>query len=259
MVAYCPKDGKSYETDGVIKYTIEYNLYENHKYYVIAIIKVCEALDDFNFLSWWTVSGITTDGKIILHEKYKSIGCGEFWGVYTKMSKRKIDLVYDSFDEAQAVSSEANKEAKEYYSMPYWKQDAVTYRIPEKYHEQIKKIVEQRGDDFDFRMRNVDGEERCVYYTGKCADAFDIYTDKCVVHYEKAKWTCNRCGRTLPQSYFKNGKFTYNTTQDGKRIVNKYCDDCVDENGKVKSDKKEVKIPVPVKKIAAVKPKHEVT
>lgn len=31
MVAYCPKDGKSYETDGVIKYTIEYNLYENHK------------------------------------------------------------------------------------------------------------------------------------------------------------------------------------------------------------------------------------
>ena len=42
MVAYCPKDGKSYETDGVIKYTIEYNLYENHKYYVIAIIKVCE-------------------------------------------------------------------------------------------------------------------------------------------------------------------------------------------------------------------------
>ena len=78
-------------------------------------------------------------------------------------------------------------------------------------------------------------------------------------HYETQTRTINICGIALLQSCFKKGKFTYNITQDRKRIVNKYCEDCVDENGKVKSDKKEVKIPVPVKKIAAVKPKHEVT
>lgn len=250
------EDDRYFDSDGGIKYSVKF---VNFRYYAIPIINVHVVGDGFDFYKYYEIKSLKNETTVVIGETFKSKGNDGSAVCISRISKERIDIIYNSVYKAHEAAEMANNEYEEYSKMPYWKRDILDYHIPEKYHEQIKKIVEQRGDDFDFRMRNVDGEERCVYYTGKCADAFDIYTDKCLIHYEKAKWTCNRCGRTLPQSYFKNGKFTYNTTQDGKRVVNKYCDDCVDENGKVKSDKKEVKIPVPVKKIAAVKPKHEVT
>ena len=250
------EDDRYFDSDGGIKYSVKF---VNFRYYAIPIINVHVVGDGFDFYMYYEVKSLKNETTVVIGETFKSKGNDGSAVCISRISKERIDIIYNNVYKAHEAAEMANNEYEEYSKMPYWKRDILDYHIPEKYHEQIQKLGEQSHDDFDFRLRNVDGVEHCLYFTDDSGDGFDIYTNERLAHHEPQTWTCSRCGRTLPQSCFKKGKFTYNTTQDGKRIVNKYCDDCVDENGKVKSGKKEVKIPVPVKKIVAVKPKHEVT
>lgn len=256
MITCITQYGEYYDADGGIKYSIKF---ENFKYCAIPIINVHFVGNGYDFYKYYEIKLVKNETTVYIGDSFKSEGNDGSAVCFTKISKKRIDIIYNDVFTAYKVAEEANKEFYEYIEMPFWKRDILDYNIPEKYHAQIQKLGEESHDDFDFRLRDIDGVEHCLYYKDDTGDAFDIYTNERLVHYEPQTWTCGRCGRTMTTEHFKNGKFTYNTTQDGRRVVNKYCNDCVDESGKVKSDKKGVKIPVPVKKTAAVKPKHNVT
>lgn len=252
------ENGERFDSDGGIKYSIKFF---NFRYYAIPIINVHVIGEGFDFYIYYEVKSLKDETTVVIGETFKSKGNDGSAVCINRLSKERIDIIYNDVYKAHEVAENANREYEEYSKMSYWKRDILDYRIPEKYHEQIQKLAEENHDNFDFRLRNVGGAEHCLYFADDSGDGFDIYTNERLAHYEPQTWTCSRCGRTMTTEHFKNGKFTYNTTQDGKQIVNKYCEDCVDADGKIKpkkSDKKEVKIPVPVKKTAAVKPKHGV-
>lgn len=250
------ENGECFDSDGGIKYSIKFF---NFRYYAIPIINVHVVGEGFDFYMYYEVKSLKDEKTVFIGETFKSKGNDGSAVCINRLSKERIDIIYNDVYKAHEVAENANGEYEKYSKMPFWKRDILDYRIPEKYHEQIQKLAEENNDDLDFRLRNVDGVEHCLYFSDDSGDGFDIFTYERLAHHEPQTWTCSRCGRTMTTDKFKNGKFTYNTTQDGKRVVNKYCNDCIDENGKVKSDKKEVKVPVPVKKTAAVKPKHSST
>lgn len=242
-----------YDAEGGIKYSVKF---QNFKYYAIPIINVHFVGQGYDFYKYYEIESLRNETTIRLGESFKSEGNDGSAVCYTKISKKRIDIIYNDVLAANEAAENANKEFYEYIEMPFWKRDILDYRIPEKYHAQIQKLAEESHDDFDFRLRDVDGVEHCVYFVGDDSDGFDIYTNELLVHYEPQTWTCERCGRTMTTDHFTKGKFTYGATPDGKRTVKKYCEDCVGDDGKIKPDKKDVKIPVPVKKTAAIKPKH---
>lgn len=244
MFTAVDKDGVYYDCDGKIEYTVERR---NNHFVAIPVINVVINKD---YSVYYYVTGVINAGTVKVSETVKALGNDGSYTCFTPIGKERINVFYPDITSANEVAHGANEELKEYNSWAYWRRDINDYRIPEKYHARIEQLATENNDNFDFRMRHIDGVEHCVYYFDDSGTACDIFTNQVVCKHSPATRTCNKCGRTLTQDKFRNGKMTYGTDKNGRKTTYHYCEDCV----KGKNSENSVKIHNPVKKNIPIKP-----
>ena len=133
------KDDRYFDADGSIKYSVKF---VNFRYYAIPIINVHVVGDGFDFYMYYEVKSIKNETTVVIGETFKSKGNDGSAVCISRISKERIDIIYNSVYKAHEAAEMANNEYEEYSKMPYWKRDILDYHIPEKYYIMLCHFVQ---------------------------------------------------------------------------------------------------------------------